>query len=786
MRVKMKFIEVDLVVVGAGFAGICSAIQAARKGLKVALINDRGVLGGNASAEIGVPVNGSADGGMLNLHSREGGICSEILLEYQNRLPMRYNRNVLDGVLVDFIDREKNIQLFLNTYIDETDAEDSHIQAVYGTQNTTETRYCFTSKWFVDNTGDGTLGAMVGAEYMIGRESKETFGENIAPDEADHYVLPSTLCFHAYDLGYKVTYKPPDCAIDIKGSGVLERRVIPKDSFNMYQWFYEIGGDFDGVEDKEKITKEHKKMIWGIWDYIKNSGQYPEADNYDIEYMSTIPGTREYRRLIGDYILTEKDIIDQPDHIDTVGHGGWNIDLHAIKGFFDDDLINRHIHFNGVYKIPYRTCYSKNINNLFMCGRCMSTSHVAFGSTRVIATLATIGQAVGMAAYLCKKYDALPRDIYKWHIKELQQALVKVDQLVIGVKNEDMTDMAKQSKVTASSTARLGLTERKSIDLKTYFEEKGMDSLMHNALKPEGAINQNDAVNVNISKRQYKKYAQFKESIDLVSNLALSIPINQGLTALKVLAKATCETTLRYHVYLPKTPENYGPDRLILTEEVIIPSSKDYQWITLPLVLDKGLTYILIELLANEAISLAIGGEPLANTVVLKSFTNQHDNVVSYATMKKADKIWNRIPFSICYQTEPEQKVYEPEQVINGYNRAYGQPNMWLSRKGDKNPTLAFSWDEPKKISQLSINFAIDTCKRFRFECYQNVMDFVPYDYKVYGYQGEEKFLLYDVKNNFKKVNRLTIQPTMVNRVKWLFGQSNTHQIGVYDVGMWE
>ena len=150
--------------------------------------------------------------------------------------------------------------------------------------------------------------------------------------------------------------------------------------------------------------------MYGIWDYIENSGKYPESENYDLEFIALISGTREYRGLTGDYMLTENDLEQQTEFDDSVGHCGWNIDLHANHGIFDSDIINRHIFLKGIYNIPYRSGYSKNVPNLFMCGRCMSATHAALGSTRVIATLATLGQAVGMVAGLvrsityCLKY----------------------------------------------------------------------------------------------------------------------------------------------------------------------------------------------------------------------------------------------------------------------------------------------------------------------------------------------------------------------------------------------
>jgi len=404
---EKKHIYKDLVVVGAGMSGIVAAIQAARLGLNVALVNERGYLGGNASAEIRIGIGG-ADGSESNFYSREGGIIEEIRLKNLYRNPQG-NPYIWDTVLRDFVYNEKNIELFLETNIDKVKmGKKNEIEWVSGSQQDSEIRFYFHAPYFLDDTGDGTVGYLSGADYRTGREGKEEFGERIAPDEPDDYVIPSTLTFLAKDVGKPVKYIPPDFALDLTKTDVLKHRSIPKSSFHHFKWYYELGGKMDQVRDIREIIRRHMSLVYGIWDYIKNSGKY-DSKNYDLEYVACIPGKRESRRLMGDYILIEKDVVEQKEFDDVVGHGGWPIDLHAIEGFFDTAPTTRFIFLKGIYQIPYRTGYSRNVSNLFFAGRCMSTSHVVFGTTRVIGTLCTLGQAVGAAAYLCKKYQLTPR-----------------------------------------------------------------------------------------------------------------------------------------------------------------------------------------------------------------------------------------------------------------------------------------------------------------------------------------------------------------------------------------
>jgi hypothetical protein len=760
MKVEVKAYQADLVIVGAGIPGICAAVQAARQGLTVALINDRGVLGGNGSCEIHVNINGSSDGAPLNINSREGGVVSEILTEYKYRSPVSNSRYVLDGVLLDIVGREPNIKLFLNTYVDDAEIDDnSTITSVSGSQNTTETRWRFTGSWFVDNTGDGTLGALAGAEYMLGREAKETFDEKIAPDKADKYVLPSTLMFHAKDMGYEVPYKAPDFAFDIPSSGALERRIIPQEKFHSACWYYEIGGEYDHVKDREEIIADHKSLVYGIWDYVKNSGNYPQSANYDFEYVSTVPGTREYRRLVGDYILTEKDIVDQTDHEDTVGHGGWNIDLHAIKGFFDDDIINRHIHFAGIYKIPYRTAYSKNITNMFMCGRCMSTSHVAFGSIRVISTLATVGQAVGMAAYLCKKYNASPRGIYENHIRELQQRLLVEDQLIVGVANRDDSDLALSATVAATSCAALELAEQVNVNGKAHVD----------SLAPEYRT------------RLRKSHEEFTDHIDLTKALGISLPVRRNLENLFIKVRAGKATELRYNVYLPEKPENYGPDRKVSEGEIQLPKSRDFSWIKLPVSVICSERYALVELLENEHIQVAVGGTPLPTTIMFRSRINTNPSIWDVKTMGMSHRIWDRAPYSLCYRVEPQQPVYRAENVNNGYNRAYGLPNMWLSDKKDETPTLTLSWGTPQKVARLQLTFAADMTKRLYWESFWDVDPLVAQNYRISAKVDGTQLLLKEVKDNFRRVNRLSFDEVVTDEIILEFDVQPRGQVGLYE-----
>ena len=223
--------------------------------------------GGNAGAEIGVTVNGATGTNEFNLFSREGGVLAEIMLENEehNREKSRY---VWEGILLDFIAREPNLTLYLSTLIDEAETENGVIASISGSQCFSEKRFVFKSKFYMDDSGDGTLGRYAGADFHIGREASGEYGESIAPSESDDYVLCSTLYYHARDIGRPVKYTPPSFALDIEKSGILKHRVIPTGCFYQWQWYYELGG-VDNIKNSAQILADHRALVYGIWNYVK-------------------------------------------------------------------------------------------------------------------------------------------------------------------------------------------------------------------------------------------------------------------------------------------------------------------------------------------------------------------------------------------------------------------------------------------------------------------------------------------------------------------------------------
>lgn len=438
----------DIVVVGGGLSGMCAAVSAARHGAKTALIQDRPVLGGNASSEIRMHICG-ADSHSARKNARETGILEEILLKNKSVNDKdNYSWPVFDCCMWEICRFQDGLDLYLNTRFDGVKMNGDKIVSVTAKGLTNETAYTFSADYFIDATGDGMLGALAGAEYMYGREDKTAFGEADALDTADNYTMGNSLMFYAVDTGTPIKYTKPDWAYTYTEEDLKGRN---HDRIKSGYWWIELGGKtFHTIYDGEELRDELMKTVYGIWDHIKNGGDHG-AQNYKLEWVGALPGKRESRRLLGDYVLKEEDVISANPFPDAVAYGGWSIDCHVIEGFLSKDAEpTKYIHFDEVYPIPYRSLYSKNIENLFLGGRAISASHLAFGSTRVMGTTSVCGQAVGTAAALASDKGITVREVGKY-ITELQQMLLKDDCFIPNFKNEDKADYALSANVSATS-----------------------------------------------------------------------------------------------------------------------------------------------------------------------------------------------------------------------------------------------------------------------------------------------------------------------------------------------
>lgn len=456
--------NVDLCVVGGGLAGVCTAIAAARRGIKVALVQDRPVLGGNASSEIRMWICG-ANGEDV----RETGIVEELMLEnyYRNT---NHSYSIWDSILYEKVRFEENISLFLNcTCLDGT-AENDELKSVKCWQMTTQTYHIIYAKYFADCSGDSILAPISGAEYTYGREARSQYGESIAPEMADKKTMGMSCLFQIREYPEKQTFIAPEWAYRYETEEELKHHA--HDLGNNF-WWIEVGGTQDCIHDTEELKDELLKIAFGVWDHIKNHGDHG-ADNWNLDWIGFLPGKRESRRYIGDYVITQNDVEDEGRFDDMVAYAGWTMDDHFPEGFYYKDGVSTIWHpAPSPWGIPFRALYSKNVKNLLFAGRNISVTHTALSSTRVMATCGVVGQAVGTAAALAVKDNVRVQDV---NIGKLKQALMEDDCYLPNHKRE-ISPLTKSAQ-TNCEAVKNGI-DRKIADNENCFTGKVGDCLTY-------------------------------------------------------------------------------------------------------------------------------------------------------------------------------------------------------------------------------------------------------------------------------------------------------------------
>lgn len=455
----------DVVVAGGGLAGCTAAVAAARRGARVALIQNRPLLGGNASTEILVPPVGVWPHGkrLGALDPRETGLVEEYRTagNQQVREGMLYSERLLR-----FVKLEPNLDVYLNTHATGVELQPgatARIAAVLAVDVRTGQRRRFRGRLFLDCTGDSVVGVSAGAEYRHGKEPKSLHDEPWAPETASQHTMGNCLKYFYQDAGQPQPFTAPPWAYRFPACQDFAPGRHPSFSTSIelvgHQWMLELGGLRDTYADAEEIRDDLLRLMYGLWDHTKNHcpQDREKAANYRLVWVSYVTGKRENRRLIGDYVLTQNDIGAQTLFADRVAYGGWVVDDHHSAGFFHPGSFAKHYDdrqhaYEALpFSIPFRCLYSRNVENLLMAGRNISATHLAMADTRVMLTCAVMGQAVGTGAALCIEHGTTPRGLVKDHMEELQQQLLKDGAYLIALPNRDPRDLARRASVSASS-----------------------------------------------------------------------------------------------------------------------------------------------------------------------------------------------------------------------------------------------------------------------------------------------------------------------------------------------
>lgn len=755
----------DFVAIGGGLAGLCTAVAAARGGVKTALVQDRPVLGGNASSEVRVVPFGSAN---FNTWARETGLIEEITLEDRAGNHFDFfehgmiNRN-FDLLLYEFTRREPNLTLFLNTsiYAVETEPAGSEfscqVTAMRGLQLASEHVIRFSARQFADCTGDGTVGFLAGADWRIGREARSEFGENMAPLVADDVTMGATITMRAVDIGQPVPYTPPSWVQVYRNEEEIgpHRKIahIRRPMYGGY-WWLEVGyPPYHQINQTPETRDELLSHVLGVWNYIKNySPDRQVAATYALDWIGMIPGKRESRRLMGDVVVTEADLHTDQGWPDRIFTAGWTIDLHIKGGILNkeepgelsyvDDHYNHYIRCVP-FTVPLRACYSRNIANLWMAGRNLSASHVGMGAIRVQTILANMGQAVGTAAAYAIRCGLSPRQASSpedLHIGRIQQQLLRDDMRILNVRNEDPEDLALHATVSASSQAPLDFGVP---DTERFIPLDRPRGLIIPVTDPRIETisfylkNANpDPINITVKVEQLDRIWD-RLPVPALKEVILMIPANSSGWFTAVFG-------------LNVTP-NY-PYRVSLS------SAQSLFW-ALAEHHPTGTT-------AQFYVEAEAGCEP----------KNQHvEHLQPHEIHLPAFKRWiadKLVSFAI--QINPTPQPYGPENVVNGCSGPEDLPNLWVSDPEQVLPqSLILELSTPRMFNQVQVVFDTNLNLWYtRFGALWRAPTCARH-WQLFVESDDEWKLVYEEHDNYQRVCRASLEPVTAQRLKLVIVSTN-------------
>ncbi len=727
-------INCDLAVVGGGLAGVCCAITAARAGIDVALLQDRPVLGGNASSEVRmIALGATASMANNNRWAREGGVIDEFLVENAYRNP-EGNSLISDTILLEMVAREPRIRLLLDTAVFDAETTKNTIDFVRAFCPQNSTLYKINAPLFCDASGDGILGYLGGAAFRMGAESADEHGEPLAPSPDYGELLGHTIYFQSKDTGRPVRFVPPDFALDDITKISRWERISPAEQGCQY-WWLEYGGRLDTIHDSQAIKWELWRIVYGIWNHIKNSGRFAEAENLTLEWVGTVPGKRESRRFEGDYILTQNDVVSRKNHHDAVSYGGWSMDLHPADGLYADHAACSQWHAKGVFPIPFRSMYSRNVGNLFLAGRIISVSHVAFGATRVMATCAHNAQAVGMAAAICRRENIGPAELANpQRVGVLRQALARAGQYIPGYRLEDPHDLAREAEITASSCLLLDELE---------------------ADGPPQPLSRPWAVLLPAAAGRLPRFT-FRLDVDAPTQIELQL-----------------RTSLDADTYTPET--------LHATRTFDLSPGADQ-----PLHVDFDLSfdsdrYVFVCLVDNPHVSARCSRRLVSGVATLTNAGRA--DVTAGAAQDPPQGIgidgfefWRPLArttdktspdgCNLAFVAEPPLDVFGPQSVANGIARPTATANAWVADPSDPAPTLKLAWDKPRRIARIELVFDTDRDNPLYSVLYGNAENVMPQCVRRYRIldlsraDGQPR-VLYQCDDNHQTRNSVRLDPAV-------------------------
>lgn len=710
----------DVLVIGAGVSGYCAAIQAGRAGCDTILLEKEAVLGGNSGPNLGVGITG-AD--RYNAFGTETGLIHELQEEaawndaftHVSAGTMPYNISRRNEAVVQEALERAGVRVLKRHYARQPIMAGRRIVGVLCEDLSAYRLVRVDVRHVViEASGDGHIGALAGAEWDMGSESKAEFGERSAPLERSTTVQGSSLVAIAHKTDREVYFKPPAGTPPFRprvwqnslSSLVhhLHDRSFAGPAELIFLYITETGGHLDTIADDARIYEMLLQQLWAEWDHIKNGPHQEEARNWDLLWVSPIAGKRESRRFLGDYILTQTDLEEGRRFLDDIAYGGHDLDDHIPLG----DAANIVGHsVPPMYGIPYRACYSRNVENLLLAGRLISATHLAHSSTRLMRTGGAIGQAVGLAAAICCEQKCSPREVYTEHLETLQKRLLRADGTILARPLDGEGDLARAAQVRASSELRFNDQEVEALvpligtagnilwDWPPSLQEVSF------YLRNESAQPQSLVLTIQHShrRRKWKTFSEFHE---------------MGWDDLRFEA---FEPLGRYAAQLPAGYDGWFtihlPEQLAIGDKD--PASDDDRLI------------IVLERAPQVQVGLARRRWEIAEMV-----ERVHDG----------DR-WQRLGVMAAMRLTPAPFLGEGRNATDGYHRRYshGPTHMWMSDPEDGLPQeLVLSWPEAQRLRQVTLTF--DNLTRYRhntpWESGRRVLPYCVKEYAVDVWQGDD------------------------------------------------
>lgn len=686
--VKRSF---DIAVCGGGIGGVITAISAARKGMRVALLDNKAGLGGNANSEIGVAIEGASFFCFFP-NMRETGPVEEMKEQIAAIDP--FLRNSLNSATLLFWCVKEGVEVFSEMNVCSVKADGRRILSVSGSQSGSETTFEFEAKEFVDATGDGTIAALANCAFRIGREARAEFGELMAPLEADKGIMGASCGFRASRKKAPSKFARPDWAYVYEKEEDLPFRLctIKGQPDHGFWWIEYAGDNNDPIGEYDAIRLELLKCVYGVWAYLKNDPKR-EMELWALDSVSVSPAKRESRRVEGDIIVTESDIVERTQFPDAVAYAGWNLDVHVPGGFKSKLRPNVHAFFPWVAPLPLRALYAKDMDNLWLVGRDISVSHVALGATRLQATIGAMGHAVGIAASLAARSGKSARAIAKDSIKEVQQEILKDGSFIPGVRNCDPNDRARLAKASASSELPL-------------------------------------------------RFGASAQWLPVKAGRSVSFPVTEdGVEILRLKLKSESQSEMEVRLLFARCEHpNHVSHRSPIAESVwtLKPGENEIEWKLGACGLEPGLyAAIAMPQEGGEALWQMSSFEPYGCQTHLYEperyfVPSKVEECDLFATPKPVMLTPGSEPFEWVRQykpryiklgdpqdrssaplpfiaIEPAQRPYSAEQALSGSSHSDIMPELWISDPTQEMPqSLTLSWREPQEVSEIRICFDSD------------------------------------------------------------------------------